>query len=426
MSRRSAASQAHPVRAPAPMRHGQAIRSHPIKTVVKALAGAVAVLLVSAAGVAAVAVYGTVSNIPAGIHLTHLAGAVIAPAAPSVGPIEGEVNILLAGSDTRTDQAGYQTKDQLASSSGAGNNDVTMLLHISANHTSATVVSFPRDLVSIPLCGKNISHAMFNTTLAIGLSCTVNTVEKMTGLTIPYAGIITFNGVTGMSNAVGGVTVCLASPIKDPYTDPQLDLAAGQQTLVGDMALSFLRSRHGVGDGSDLGRISNQQIFLSALTRKIVSGGVLSNPLTLYKLANAAIEHVHFSDTLTPATLVSIALAVKGLDLNKIVFVQYPTGSDPAYPNRVVPLLEPAAALTAALKSDQPISLTGKLGRAAVADPNAAQTPTPAPTGPASPALEPTAAPGITPAPSTVALPSAITGQRADQSTCTKGFSNHG
>ena len=421
MSRRSASSQALPAHATEPMRHGRVHHPHPILSIVKLLAGLTAVLIVSVTAVAAAAVYGTVSNIPPGIHLTHLAGASLAPAAPSIGPITGEVNIVLAGSDTRTNQVGYQSKDQLAGSSGAGNNDVTMLLHISANHTSATVVSFPRDLVSIPLCGKSISHAMFNTTLAIGLSCTVNTVEKMTGLTIPYAGIITFNGVTGLSNAVGGVTVCLATPIKDLYTEPQLDLAAGQQTLVGDMALSFLRSRHGVGDGSDLGRISNQQIFLSALTRKIVSGGVLSNPLTLFKLANAAVANVRFSDTLAnPSTLVSIALALKGLDLSKIVFVQYPTGSDPAYPNRVVPLLGPAAALTAALKSDQPISLTGKLGRAAVADPNAVKTPISTPTGAA------TTAPSATPAPSTIALPSTITGQRADQSTCTKGFSNHG
>ena len=421
MSRRSAASQTVPAHATAPMRHGRVHHPHPILSIVKVLNGVTAVLIVSATAVAAVAVYGTVSNIPPGIHLTHLAGASLAPAAPSIGPITGEVNIVLAGSDTRTNQVGYQSKDQLAGSSGAGNNDVTMLLHISANHTSATVVSFPRDLVSIPLCGKSISHAMFNTTLAIGLSCTVNTVEKMTGLTIPYAGIITFNGVTGLSNAVGGVTVCLATPIKDLYTEPQLDLAAGQQTLVGDMALSFLRSRHGVGDGSDLGRISNQQIFLSALTRKIVSGDVLSNPLTLFKLANAAVANVRFSDTLAnPSTLVSIALALKGLDLSKIVFVQYPTGSDPAYPNRVVPLLGPAAALTAALKSDQPISLTGKLGRAAVADPNAVTTPISTPTGAA------TTAPGATPAPSTIALPPTITGQRADQNTCTKGFSNYG
>ena len=419
MGRRSTASQSPPRTALAPIRHGRAVRSHPVLTIVKVLAGVVAVLLVSTTSVVAFAVYGTVSRIPTGIHLTHLAGASAAPAVPSIGAYEGEVNILLAGSDTRANQVGFQSKAELAASSGTGNNDVTMLLHISANHTSATVVSFPRDLVSIPLCGKGISAAMFNTTLARGLSCTVNTVEKMTGQTIPFAGIIKFNGVSAMSTAIGGVTVCLADPIKDPYTNPQLDLPAGQQSLVGDLALSFLRSRHGVGNGSDLGRISNQQLFLSALARKIVSGGVLSNPLTLYKLANAAEANVALSDTLTPTTLVSIALALKGLDLSKIVFVQYPTGADPADPNRVVPLLAAGAALAAALKSDQPISLTGSLGDAAIADPNAVPTPTPTPSGSA------TTAPSTAPSPSTIALPSTITGQRADQITCTKGFSNH-
>ena len=379
----------------------------------------IAVVAVSSGAVGAFAVYGTISNIPKGIHLSHAAGASAAPAAPSVGPIDGEVNLLLAGTDTRTGQAGYQSKSQLAGSSGIGNNDVTMLLHVSADHTSATVVSFPRDLVSIPLCGRGISSAMFNSTLSQGLSCTVQTVEKMTGLTIPYAGVITFDGVTGMSNAIGGVTVCLATAVTDPYTDPQLDLAAGQQTLVGETALSFLRSRHGVGDGSDLGRISNQQVFLSALTRKVTSDGVLSNPLTLYKLANSALSNVKLSDTLTnPTTLVSIALALKGIDLSKIVFVQYPTGSDPANPNRVVPLVAPAAALAAALKSDQPISLTGKLGRAAIADPTAAVPVTPVPSGSAAPSEAATPAPGF------IALPATISGQSADQTTCTQGFSN--
>ena len=425
MGRRSAESGSRSSLSHAPIRHGRLGTSHPFAMIAKVLAATVAVVAVSSGAVGALAVYGTLSNAGPGIHLTHAAGASGAPAAPSVGPIDGEVNLLLAGSDTRTGQVGFQTKSQLAGSSGIGNNDVTMLLHVSADHTSATVVSFPRDLVSIPLCGKGISSAMLNSTLSRGLSCTVQTIEKMTGLTIPYAGVITFDGVTGMSNAVGGVTVCLATAVKDPYTDPQLDLAAGQQTLVGSTALSFLRSRHGVGDGSDLGRISNQQVFLSALTRKITSDGVLSNPLTLYKLANSALSNVKLSDTLTnPTTLVSIALALKGIDLSKIVFVQYPTGSDPANPNRVVPLVAPAAALAAALHSNQPISLTGKLGRAAVADPNAAVPATPAPSGAVAPSGSAAPSATATPAPSSIALPSTISGQSAAQTTCTQGFTN--
>ena len=417
MGRRSSESRAQSSRPLAPVRHGRLRTSHPVATIAKVVAAMVAVVAVSSGAVAAFAVYDTISASGPGIHLTHLPGAPAVEAAPAVGPIEGEVNLLLAGSDTRTAQVGYQTKSELAGSSGAGNNDVTMLLHVSADHSSATVVSFPRDLVSIPLCGKGISSAMFNSTLARGLSCTVQTVEKMTGLSIPYAAIITFNGVTGMSNAVGGVTVCLATPVKDDYTDPQLNLAAGQQNLVGDTALSFLRSRHGVGDGSDLGRISNQQVFLSALTRKITGEGVLGNPITLYKLANSALSNMHFSDTLNPSTLVSIALALKGINLHKIVFLQYPTVADTADPNRVVPSIGPAAALVAALKSDQSLSLTGKLGRAAVADPTAATTGTPAPAPASSGSTAPSTA--TTPAPTSIALPSAITGQSADQNTCT-------
>ena len=424
MGRRTAGSHAQPSRAHAPVRHGRLRGAHPVATIAKVIAAMVAVVAVSSTAVAAVAVYGTISNIQPGIHLSHLTGATALAAPPAIGPIDGEVNLLLAGSDTRSGQAGYQSKSELAGSSGAGNNDVTMLLHVSADHSSATVVSFPRDMVSIPLCGKAISPAMFNSTLSRSLSCTVQTVEKMTGLSIPYAAVITFNGVTGMSNAIGGVTVCLATPVTDKYTNPQLNLAAGQQTLVGDVALSFLRSRHGVGDGSDLGRISNQQVFLSALTRKITGEGVLSNPLTLYKLANSALANLQLSDTLTnPSTLVSIALALKGISLNKIVFIQYPTGADPDNPNRVVPLAGPAAILAAALKSDQPISLTGKLGRAAVADPTvvatvAPVTPAPAASGSAAPST--TAPSTVAPsAPSSIALPSSITGQSADQSTCT-------
>src|SRR6185437_10643347 len=136
-----------------------------------------------------------------------------------------------------------------------------------------------------------------NTTLSTGgLSCVVLTAEALTGLTIPYAAEISFDGVSAMSDAVGGVTVCLATPLTDPYVG--LNLPAGQQTLVGAQALAFVRSRHGVGDGSDLGRISNQQLFLSALLRTVTSAGVLTNPLTLYTLAKAATSNATLSDTL--------------------------------------------------------------------------------------------------------------------------------
>lgn len=428
-------------RGPAGVRHGRLPRRRGSIAALKLLAAVVVVAFVSVGSVAAYAVWDVARSIKTGVHLQALPGhSAIPQDIPNVAAIPGGVNLLIAGTDSRSDLGGvYNSADEQDASSGAGNNDVTMLLHIAQDHKSMMVVSFPRDLmVPIPDCpdpsGKGVidgtSYAQFNTALSRGgLNCVVATVSKMTGLDIPFGAVINFNGVSAMSNAVGGVSVCLASPVKDEYTNPPLDLPAGENTIVGDTALSFLRSRHGVGDGSDLGRISNQQVFLSALARKVVSGGVLSNPVQLYALAKAAVNNITPSDTLTnPTTLVQIALALKDTGLENMVFVQYPAVGDPDNPNRVVPQKSAANALNQALVNDQPVKLTGSTGRAAE-DPTATASPAPdaggepSPTTPAAPA---TPDAGATPAPtgtagSQVELPSTITGQTAAQQTCTKG-----
>ncbi len=407
------------------MRHGRLAARSARGPLARLIAAVVAVAVVSAGAVTAYAVGDTLHSLKPSIHLVSASGKTVTP--PTVGAESGAVNILLAGTDTRTDQGGqFSTSDELAGSSGAGNNDVTMVLHLSADHQHATVISIPRDLMApIPSCPTSngpssaVSSGQFNTTLSIGgLSCVVLAAEQLTGLTIPYAAEISFDGVIAMSNAVGGVTVCLASAVTDPYVG--LDLAAGEQTLVGAQALAFVRSRHGVGDGSDLGRISNQQLFLSALLRKATSGGVLSNPLTLYGLAKSATSNIQLSDTLdSPTTLVSIALALKSVPLTDFVFVQYPSMTDPDDVNRVVPEPTGVAALQQALTSDTPIQLTGTTGAATEAAPSTpAATPTPAATAPAA---TPTATATPTPAATSVALPSTVTGQTAAEQTCTKG-----
>ncbi|WP_345764426.1 LCP family protein [Diaminobutyricibacter sp. McL0608] len=417
------------------IRHGRLHKRRPFAFIAKVLVATLGVLIVSGGSIAAIAAWDVARTIKPGVHLALPPGKTAGPI-PSIGAIDGGVNLLLTGTDTRTGQGGaFNSADELDGSSGAGNNDVTMLLHIAQNHQSVTVVSFPRDLmIPIPECPSpnggtygSVDKAMINTTLSRGgLSCVVLTVEKLTGVSIPFAAEISFDGVSAMSNAVGGVTVCLASPVVDKYTNPPLDLAAGQQTIVGAEALSFLRSRHGVGDGSDLGRISNQQVFLSALARKIVSGGVLANPFQLYPLAKAAATNMTLSDTLTnPTTMVQIALALKDTGLDKMTFIQYPVITDPDNVNRVIPQSDDAQVLDDALVNDQPIQLTGTPGRAAELNPN---VPTPAPIPTAAPTTTPGAttapAPAATPTPSgpaPVVLPSSITGQTAAQQTCTKG-----
>jgi LCP family protein required for cell wall assembly len=388
--------------------------------VIQFVAIALVVAVVSVGAVLGIAAWQLLQSGGSGVHLSGN------QSPPAIGPSDGEVNLLLTGSDTRTNQAGFQDKANLDASSGSGNNDVNILLHISTDHKNVTVVSFPRDMeVAVPACttesGAPVAasrQTMLNTTLKRGgLSCVVSTIQSLTGLSIPYAAVISFNGVIAMSDAIGGVTVCLATPVKDKYTTPPLDLAAGEHSLVGPIALSFLRSRYGVGNGGDLGRISNQQVFMSALVRKIQDGGVLRDPIKLYKLATAARSNVTPTDTLNnPLTLVSIGLALKNVGAANTVFLQYPTLADPLDQNRVIPDTTAAAILNKALVDDRPVRLTGTTGVGA-------ELPQGTPTPSASAAPPSTANPPASGRPSggSVELPSTVTGQRADQQTCTKG-----
>jgi anionic cell wall polymer biosynthesis LytR-Cps2A-Psr (LCP) family protein len=205
--------------------------------------------------------------------------------------------------------------------------------------------------------------------------------------------MIDFKGVIEMSNAIGGVEVCVAKEIKDDYTFTYLK--PGKHVLQGRSALQFLRTRHGVGDGSDLSRISNQQVFLTSLVRKVRSAGVLTNPVYLYSLANAAARNMKLSSSLTDLnTMVSIASALKDVELEKMTFLQVPSrGGLPApYSGRVAPVYEQANILFEKLQKDEPIIIEKpNTGSGAVVDPSASPTPsaTPSKSSTASPEPSP-------------------------------------
>ena len=280
-------------------------------------------------------------------------------AQPSVEDLNGPINMLLVGSDTRKGQGkGYGSDtSELA--------DVIMLLHISADRKNAVALSFPRDLlVPIPACPdpaggsfSPMSRQQINSSIAYGGPvCTLLTIQAMTGVKIPYLAMIDFRGVIEMSNAIGGVEVCVASPIDDTYS--KLQLEAGLHTLQGKEALAFLRTRHGVGDGSDLARISNQQVFLTSLLRKVKNEGVLSNPIYLYSLANAAARNMKLSDSMTDlGTMVALAGALRNVDLDKMTFLQVPSrgGLSGSEAGRVEPIYDQAQLIFDRLANDEPV-----------------------------------------------------------------------
>lgn len=425
MSARSDRARRTPV-----ARHGILRSPNPLLQVLTVLGAIVAVAVISVSAVGAFAVWDAARAVEAaGVSI----GDDDSQLPPSIGEIEGGVNLLLVGTDS-CDGANAALSTACASGDTEGErNDVTMLVHISDEPRRVTVVSFPRDMiVSIPACtGEDgtqysaMSAQMLNVSYMYGgLACSVATVEQLTGVDITYAGAIRWTGVINMSDAIGGVDVCVADDISDEHTG--LNLTAGEHTLQGVEALQFLRIRHGIGDGSDLGRISNQQQFMSSLVRKLQSGGVLGNPATLLNLATTAVQQVNDNQLVlskslaNPQRMVQIAMALRAVPYEDIAFVQYPTAyaSDGS---RVVPLEDAASVLFDALAANQPIQLTGSTsdgyGTAVVGEADQAPTdPTATPDPTATDAVAPDA--GATEAP--VVLPPTITGQTAKQVTCTQ------
>ncbi|WP_078653738.1 LCP family protein [Streptomyces catenulae] len=285
-------------------------------------------------------------------------------------PNTGGSNVLVIGSDSRSGK-----NSELGGGEGdVGRSDTAFLLHIYGDRKHALAVSVPRDaLVDIPPCRlpdgswtQPRTNTMFNSAFTVGETaegnpaCTQNTVEKLTGLRVDHTVVVDFNGFAKMTEAVGGVPVCVPQDLYQGDLNPNLGhrgkriFTKGQQTVEGHKALDYVRLRHGIGDGSDIGRIKRQQAFVSGLIRKIKEQGV--NPTTLLPLATAATESLTVDPELGSAQkLLSFAMGLKDIDLHNTAFVTVPW----RYQGARVAIVHPAAdTLWAALRADR--TLDGK------------------------------------------------------------------
>lgn len=298
----------------------------------------------------------------------------------AVNESTGRMQILILGSDTRDGKnSQYGTSDD---ATGYGHSDVMMLMDISADNKRVNVISFPRDLlVDIPKCRdqKNKTDypaqrdVMINAAMSeAGIGCAVDTVNKLTGLEIDHFMMADFNAVKELSNAVGGVEVCISDAVFDP--DSRLRLPKGTSTVQGEQALAFLRTRHAFADGGDLGRIKAQQGFLSSLTRKMKDDGTLGNPAKMLQIADVITRNLTVDDGLASIpTLLTVGNRLKDIDVDKVAFVAVPTVPAELDPNRLQ-VAEPAASqLFAALRND--VDLTDPTAPAA-AEPSASAAPT--------------------------------------------------
>ncbi|WTI84136.1 LCP family protein [Streptomyces sp. NBC_00726] len=279
----------------------------------------------------------------------------------------GGQNVLVIGSDTRSGK----NKGLGGATGDVGRSDTVLLLHVYADRRHAVAVSVPRDaMVDIPACRKPDGswtaprhHSQFNGAFSVGETvegnpaCTQNTVEQLTGLRVDHTVVIDFAGFSALTSAVGGVPVCLPNDIYQRDLNPKrttrgtLIFEKGPQTVSGQRALDYVRLRHGIGDGSDIGRIKRQQAFVASLVKKIKSRGM--NPTALLPLADAATDAMTVDPGLGSADkLLSFALSMKNIDLHNTKFVTVPW----RYEGERVAVVEPDAdALWAALKADRPL-----------------------------------------------------------------------
>ncbi|MEU2423566.1 LCP family protein [Streptomyces sp. NPDC007851] len=287
------------------------------------------------------------------------------------------INILVIGSDGRTSSEDCKLGGGCRNTgvqTGNGNADVEMVVHIAADRSNATVMSIPRDtMVNVPACKDSSSgqstkgyYGQVNSALEYGPACQVDTIHQLTGIPIDHFVKLDFSGVVKMSDAVGGVSVCVNSDVYDTYS--HLKLSKGTHTLKGEAALEFVRSRHGFGDGSDLGRTVSQHIFLSAMIRKFKSAGTLTDPTAVYNLADAATKALTVDDGLgSVKKLISLAADVNKVPTKRMTFTTMQTAPDPTNSNRVV-VGSGAKDLFATMANDQSLTTgSGKKSSAAEA-----------------------------------------------------------
>jgi LCP family protein required for cell wall assembly len=267
----------------------------------------------------------------------------------TVNDVDGkDMNILLVGSDDRTNATPAELAELSTTDAVTNSTDTMILVHIPADGRKATAVSFPRDsYVTIPGCGQ---HKLNSAYVNGGTDCgktkldpdkgrqkLVQTISDLSGVKIDHYVEVDLLGFYRITKAIGGVQVCLTKAQKDSFSG--IDLPAGTSTIEGKQAVAFVRQRHGLPRG-DLDRIVRQQYFMSAVFRKVTSLGVLTNPIKLKRLLDAIGTSMRLDAKLDPLQL---AGQLRGLAAGNVTFTTIPTQGNGTRDGQSVVLVDEAA-----------------------------------------------------------------------------------
>ncbi|MFD2078604.1 cell envelope-related function transcriptional attenuator common domain-containing protein [Actinopolymorpha cephalotaxi] len=290
-----------------------------------------------------------VSRVPAFSQLPEA----LRPKKPAKGaPGADAMNILLAGSDARTDDASGGT-----TGAGKGNawerrgqrSDTIMILHITGDRKSAYLVSIPRDSwVEIPGHRPNKINAAYSFG---GPPLYIQTIEKLTGLRIDHLAVIDWTGFKALTDALGGVQMTFQQETR--FTSGKM-YTPGTHTLSGEEALDYVRERHHLANG-DFGRMQRQQNFLRALMRQTLSNGTLTNPLKLGRAMDAITNNLSVDEEFSTGEMRSLALEMKDLRQHNVTFMTAPNKGTGMEGSQSVVYLDKAkdAALWKAIRDDK-------------------------------------------------------------------------
>jgi LCP family protein required for cell wall assembly len=246
----------------------------------------------------------------------------------SSGSMSGQpINILILGADNGS--SSNTVADELADghwSPGSHRSDTMMVMHIPANRKSAQIVSIPRDSwVPVPgFPGDVDGDAKINAAFSWGgPSLAVTVVKQLTGIPINHVAIMDWDGLKGLTDALGGVRVY----IPQTFTDDTQHITwhQGWQTLNGVQALAYVRTRHGLANG-DFGRIDRQQNFMRTIMDQLLSSGTITNPLKLAHVMGALSGFIELDDNFTTGDVRSLALSMRNVHSSDIQFATAPLG----------------------------------------------------------------------------------------------------
>jgi LCP family protein required for cell wall assembly len=214
---------------------------------------------VTALGLAAVLAAGLVAAAagptPAGAQEDPAVTVQKAHAGAATPALKGRLVLLTIGSDAGAPRFGR------GGSMESGRADALQLIVLDTARRRGVVLSFPRDsYVPIPGHGTNKINAAMTFG---GPQLLVATFERLTGLSIDYYALTSFDGLTDLVDKVGGIRVDVDMDLRDKASGAFLD--KGRRKLKGFQALAYARARKTL-PGGDFDRSRHQgQILIGGL-----------------------------------------------------------------------------------------------------------------------------------------------------------------